>query len=476
MTKTGQKGLPMSNANDPKLRKKWLSFLSEQLVHAFRYGNDDEVYTKRGTHIQTFLENYGFPRVSGGDYLSVRGGISQSLVHYIKSAPNQQRACGTVLWEILDKAYPKENSSYAKTAEGYRGFRREQCNLVRFLGDMHLDLSAKDKINALDFLGYKYSTDEYRNLYNQLGNYTFGENPADLEYEKKQTVKLLNKLNKECTKSTAKDKIISAREFLKTVSNFSFVLDSDSLEGAVYHDDKNDKDLRIDAQSKANIYAVMKNMKNEFPASMIAYYSGKINRYDNIKSYLGSILNKHSEAKSPQYRKDLISHDFGGITLQLTKQNAADAEIIDKYSSYLSLYASWHPYNKCLNADLLKKMLEQEAHNTNEITKAEILFPDYLLPKELPTINKALVMTVAQNYADSFVCSQPEAEEFNAAYHQAMTKMFSDITVEHNYSKSEVQALCKVLSSNGDEATKKMGKHIMSVYTAQTKSKPYRGR
>ena len=244
----------------------------------------------------------------------------------------------------------------------------------------------------------------------------------------------------------------------------------------MYHDDKNDKDLRIDAQSKANIYAAMKNMKNEFPASMIAYYSGKINRYDNIKSYLGSILNKHSEAKSPQYRKDLISHDFGGITLQLTKQNAADSEIIDKYSNYLSLYASWHPYNKCLNADLLKKMLEQEAHNTNEITKAEILFPDYLLPKELPTINKALVMTVAQNYADSFVCSQPEAEEFNAAYHQAMTKMFSDITVEHNYSKSEVQALCKVLSSNGDEATKKMGKHIMSVYTAQTKSKPYRGR
>lgn len=464
----------MTTIDNPAIRKEWLKFLSDQMVGIFYRDAKDEVYAQRGGNIQNFLQHYNLPLIKVGDYTSLQEGISRSMVDYITSAEDQRLACGAVLWSILNRIHPKEGKEvirFPKTPDGYRRYRRTQREMMKFLGDMNLDLSAKDKINALDRLGYKYSSEEYRLVYNQLGNYSFGENPADLEYEKKQTVKIFHELHTECQKSTRKAKVISAREFLETVAR-----NADVLQNAVYHDDKNNQTLTIDEQSKADIYKIMKNIKGEFSADSLAYYSGNPRQIENIGEYLGEVLHKYKETKLPMRRRDIISRDFLRVTAQLSKQDNIDIKTIDAYSGYLSLYASWHPENSSLNAALLENMLEKEAHDKNEIFKAQTLFPDYVSPKDLPTINKALVLKVAQNYADSFSYSHPEAKEFNADFHKSMTEMFANIAIKHNYRKPEVQALCKVLSSNGDEATQKMSKHIMYAYTAKTKTRPYNAR
>lgn len=458
----------MSGTDNPEVRAEWLKFLSEQVVRTFYNGFEHEMYAQYGYYIQNFLQHYNLPPVKNGEYVSVQEGIGRSMVDYIKSAEDQRRACGAVLWAILNKVHPKEGKeviNFPKTPEGYRKYRRSQRKMMQFLGNLNLDLSAKDKINALDRLGYKYSAEEYRAVYKQLGNYSFGENPADFEYEKKQTVKIFHELHAECQKSTRKDKVISARSFLETVARNADVLRSANYNGKT-----------IDEQSKADIYKVMKNLKGEFAADSIAYYSGNPRPIENVGAYLSIVLNKYNETKLPMHKKSMISRDFLRITSQLEKQENIDAKTVDAYSSYLSLYASWHHDNDTLNASLLAKMLEREAHRKNEATKAQVLFPDYVAAKELPTINKNLVLKVAQNYANSFSCSNPELQEFNPVFHNAMTEMFANITTRHNYRKSEVQALCNVLGSNGDAATRKMGKQIMSAYTSKTTMRPYRSR
>ena len=453
----------MAEINNPEIRKEWLRYLSDQMIRAFYNGAEFDNYAQYAYHIQNFLWRYKLPQVEGGEYISVQKGIARSMADYINSAKDQQHASGAVLWAILNKVHPKDGKGgvvFPKTPEGYRKYRRVQRKVMQFLGDLNLDLGTKDKINALDLLGYKYSAEEYRAVYKQLGNYNFGKNSTDLEYEKKQTVKIFHELHNECKKSTRKDKVVSAQAFLETVAR-----NADVLETASYND------LTIDEQSKADIYKIIKNIKGEFSEDALAYYSGNSRQIENIGEYIGEILSNYQHADSPMSRRDIISRDFLRVTAQLSKQDKINMKTIDKYSSYLSLYAYWYPNNSSLNAALLEELLEKEARDNNESVKEQSLFPDYVSPKELRTINKPLVLKVAKNYADSFSCSHSECEEFNFGFYKSMTEMFINITTKHNYRKSEVKALCEVLSSNGDEATKKMSQQIMYSYTSNSKNR-----
>ena len=323
----------MAEIDNPEIRKEWLRYLSDQMIRAFYNGAEFDNYAQYAYHIQNFLWRYKLPQVEGGEYISVQKGIARSMADYINSAKDQQHASGAVLWAILNKVHPKDGKGgvvFPKTPEGYRKYRRVQRKVMQFLGDLNLDLGTKDKINALDLLGYKYSAEEYRAVYKQLGNYNFGKNSTDLEYEKKQTVKIFHELHNECKKSTRKDKVVSARAFLETVARNADVLETASYNG-----------LTIDEQSKADIYKIIKNIKGEFSEDALAYYSGNSRQIENIGEYIGEILSNYQHADSPMSRRDIISRDFLRVTAQLSKQDKINMKTIDKYSSYLSLYAYW---------------------------------------------------------------------------------------------------------------------------------------
>lgn len=457
-----------------ELYNQWLHIL---MHYAKTFSDQDilwEEFSRYGYGLQRQLKEMGLPPVVPEEYISVNEGIARGLVEFVKSAPDRKKACGAVLWRFIKAAHPDMRNNTIqntkKRPETYRKERRFQKNMMYILSMLHLDLSAKDKINALDYLEYKYSADEYRSVYKQLGDYNFGEIPEDIEYERMQTVKLFHELLKQARKSTCKDKIVSAQAFLENVARNRQILDETRYTD-VYGNVK-----MIDAAAKAEMLAAMKKSKVTFSEDCLAFFEGQAKPAASMNSYLSIVLNKFKSAGGLSEKRRVLAQPFAVINLNLQKEKEITPKLVENYAQYLCQYASYHCENGSIRIDMLRNLLEREAEQSNQRATASSLFAEYVSPKELKSIDKKLVLNVADAYARSFSCSDPEAEEFNPHFHARMTKMFSEIVTKHPYRKSEVQTLCNVLKSNGDKVMSVAGKAVMSAYTAQPKNRKPRTR
>lgn len=466
MTKTRQKGSAMPTQTS-ELYNQWLHVL---MHYAKTFSDRDvlwEEFSSYGGGLQHYLSEKGLPPIQPAEYISVSEGVARGLVDFVNSAPDRRKACGAVLWRFIKAVHPDMRNNTIqnknKRPETYRQERRFQKNMMQILGCLHLDLSAKDKINALDYLEYKYSAEEYRDVYKQLGDYNFGENAADFDYECIQTVKLFHELLKQCGKSTYKDKIVSAQAFLETVARNGQILDE-----ARYTDIYGNVKM-IDAAAKAKMLAAMKKSKVVFSEECMAYFEGRTKPAANMHNYLSIVLNKFKSAEGVAQKKRILSQPFAVINLNLQKEKAVTPKLVENYARYLCLYASYHCENASIRSDMLENLLGREAEQSNERVRASSLFAEYILPQDLKSIDKGLVNKIAEVYAGSFTCSEPEAEEFNPQFHKHMTQMFQKIVTTHPYRKSEVQALCRILESNDDKVMAAMGKAVMTTYTAQPK-------
>lgn len=452
------------SAQTSELYNQWLHVL---MHYAKTFSDRDvlwEEFFRYGYGLQRQLKEMGLPPVVPEEYISVNEGIARGLVEFVKSAPDLKKACGAVLWRFIKAAHPDMRNNTIqntkKRPETYRKERRFQKNMMYILSMLHLDLSAKDKINALDYLEYKYSADEYRSVYKQLGDYNFGEISGDFEYERMQTVKLFHELLKQSRKSTGKDKIVSAQAFLETVARNGRILD-DARYTDVYGNVK-----MIDAAAKAEMLAAVKKAKVPVSEECLAYFEGRPSSNTGMNTYIAIVLNKFRAADKPYARKNILARPFAVINMSLQKESNISEKLVDNYAEYLCLYASYHCDNSSVRTDMLESLLIREAEQSNARAKASSLFEEYVSPKELKTIDKKLVSNIARRYADSFSCSAPEVEEFNPYFHERMSRMFCKIVKEHPYKKSEVQSLCAALKSNDDKVMAEMAKSVMSAYTS----------
>lgn len=466
MTKTRQNGAaPMQTS---ELYNQWLHIL---MHYAKYFADQDCLWDRFSAHdsgLRHFFENKSLPFAGDHDYVSVSEGMARCLNDFVKTAPDHRKAAGAVLWRFIRAVHPdmRNNTIQNKTKkpEAYRKERRFQKNMMQILGHAGMELSAKDKINALDYLEYKYSASEYRQVYRQLGDYNFGESAADFDYERVQTVKLFHELLKHSRKSTYKDKIISAQTFLETVARNGQLLEN------VHYADVYGNTYTIDAAAKAEMLAGMKKAKVAFSPECIAYFEGQQPLKQKITPYLAALLRKIKMA-TPQQKGPLLARSFAQVNLQLQQQKNVTAQLVDFYSDYLSQYASYYFDNASVRTDLLENLIIRKSETDNIRQKAENLFPDLLVKKEREQIDKNLVLTVAQNYAKSFTVSDYQGEEFNPAFHERMTQMLSKFVTTYPYQKSEVQALCATLQKNPDWEMKQMSQNIMRAYTTRPLSR-----
>lgn len=452
-----------------ELYNQWLHVL---MHYAKSFSDQDilwEEFSQYGRSLQYQLEKLSLSRIEPEEYISINEGIARGFVEFVKSAPDCKKACGAVLWRFIKAVHPDMRNNTIqnknKRPETYRKERRFQKNMMSILGGINLNLSAKDKINALDYLEYKYSADEYRRVYKQLGDYNFGEILGDFEYERMQTVKLFHELLKQSRKSTGKDKIVSAQAFLENVARNGRILE-DARYTDVYGNVK-----AIDAAAKEEMLKAIKKAKVPVSDECMAYFEGQSSSNVGMHVYIPIVLNKFRTADKPQKRKNILVQPFAVINISLQKEQNISKKLVENYAEYLCLYASYNCDNPSVRVDMLENLLSREAEQSNEQARASSLFAEYVSPKELKTIDKKLVLDVAKKYADSFTCSASEAEEFNPQFYERMSQMFCKIVKDHPYTKGEVQKLCATLKSNDDKVMTEMAKSVMSTYTSTARRK-----
>ncbi len=446
-----------------ELYAQWLHVL---MHYAKSFCNENCLWDEFSRHcwgIEGFLRNNNLPLPENTEYMSVNVGLAKSFDDFINMAADHKKAAGAVLWRFVKAAHPDMRNSALqnknKKPEEYRRERRFQKNIMHLLGCLNLELSAKDKINALDYLEYRYSAEEYRQVYRQLGDFSFGEIAQDFDYERIQTVKLFHELLKECKKSTFKDKIVSAQTFLETVARNAQI-----LEGVQYTDVYGNLKT-IDEQARLDMLSAMKKSKVPFSAETMAYYEGKPLATKDMNLYLGAVLHKFGAANGVKNKKQVLSRSFAVINMGLQHINDAGNQLVSRYADYLFQYASYNYDNPSIRTELLEKLLLRNAEQQNNKVKASCLFEEFVPQNELKSIDKNLVLKIAESYAHSFVISDVELEEFNPQFHERMTRMFCNIVKEHDYKKSETEALCGVLRKNSDKAIAEMSRNIMSAYT-----------
>ena len=121
-------------------------------------------------------------------------------------------------------------------------------------------LSAKERLKLINFVGYKYNTDQYQLLHTRLGGLNFSSDKSELNEEKKWTVKVFHLLLDDLRETkrrksrkkdeTVKNKLTSARNFLEAVAK-----NGDILQDASVNEVK-DKDIAeaqpLNAKKKRN--------------------------------------------------------------------------------------------------------------------------------------------------------------------------------------------------------------------------------
>lgn len=443
------------NSQNPNIRKKWVALLASEAVKISNQQKRDIDYQSQGSNLRNFLDTNGLPKIEYGMYISMEEAIRNSVKDYINTAQDVKTGSGSVLWNFLQFEMPNLPQTDASRFRIEAHIRR---NMIDILTGFNLDLMPKDKINALDYLNYKYATDDYRRLYAQLGNYDIKPDDENFEYVKNSTVKVLGNLLKESQKSNGKAKIISAQDFLRTISRNGEVLKDMTAT------DKDGEQFTLNHEARKKLLSQIKRAGIAFSEEELSFFASK--DFDNINTYIKAVMNKSDTAKKVSEKIKYISEPYEAINAQLWQQKKVDKNQVKLYAQYLSTYAMWNYQNENVSPDLLQQLVYREAETTNQRTKAESLFPEYLVSEELPVIDKKLVLDVAKIYSESFTDTADEVQEFNPYFAKKIARMFGNFTVKGSYTKPEVQELCDVLRKDGDPITLRMSQQVMQIFTS----------
>ncbi len=370
------------------------------IVHYCRNKELDENYQVAGSTLRHFLDREQLPAVEGGEYIRLETGLINSINSFLEGVKNKKQVSGNVLWKMV-------KSVSRQVVEDRRVQGRFQKDMFRILSLLNLEPSAKDKINFLDFINFRYKTPEFRAAYDMAGAFKIGENPDDFDYERQHTVKVFGELLREAKKSTGKDKIVSARAFLETVA-----ANGDLLDGVVY--EEGDERFEIDKQARLQMKKYMEKSKDIFSESCLSYFSE-------------------------------------GNTLPQPPGRALLDKPIKDYAVLLFDYASRHFENENIRTDALEKLLLENAEFKNKRKKNESLFPELVTDKELIKIDKNLLQDIAEKYASSFSISDWQAEEFNSDFHKRMTGMLLRLTQQAKYTTAEKEKLCQAMRAHNSD-------------------------
>ncbi len=450
----------MSEYNAP-YNTEWLEaivrFAEKSICKSFLYGD----FLSYGRGFADELRQNNLPEIAGGEYLPVWSAISDSVKQFVSAAPDPQEASGAVLWRLLKSPY---RGSEREASQYFRKERRYQRNMVGLLDMLSLSLSAKDKINALSFLNYKYTSEEYVSLYKELGNFDIGKNSETFDYEREQTVRLFYDLLDSSKKSTWKNKVSSVAVLLETIAKNASVLSGATHNGRT-----------IDAEARAEMLALMKKSRVTFSLSCLSYFSSVaepvnanvevMGKPENVSAviYLGAVLNKAETLRYSGRQNEVLKRSFQKVHSLIETRTSTSDKLIDNYSAYLSLYAAAFSGRE-VTVDVLENLLLQNAEQKNKNRKYESLFPELLQPEELPHYDKKNVLKVAENYGASLEKNQ----SFNPLFNQEMVLLLQRIISVDSYKKEEVQAVCDALRGpdGGEPYGVQTAKEIMSHYTS----------
>ena len=339
----------------------------------------------------------------------------------IQSSDDVRRASGAILWRFIKATHPESEAEEdkKKKPEQYRAERKFQRNMMELLGHFNLNLSARDKINALDYLEYKYSADQYRKVYEKLGQYNFAEVSEDFDYEKTQTVKLFYELLKHSKKTTGKDKIISAKLFLENIARNANV-----LQNARYID-KDGNEYTITPEARKEMFNAMKKSGVEFSEECVDYFE-RGEECDDYSEYI------EESDDYPEYIEECED---------CFEQNDDQIDPV----TYLRI--------------VMNKMKLAKRSGLKENTEAEALEKLVsLLEKGLredEKQGKETVLKVAQAYAEA---------QNGVVFHDQMTIIFKNMVAYYDYSVADVDKLCDALDNRGSDKMQKMIKAIRGEY------------
>ena len=473
-------------AIDKEYRKRWIDAIVDLAKRTVLPSNLDGRYSHRHTIL--------------GDNVYLHQGILNfdviklNIQKLLEQSDNQQVDAGAIVLRLI------------KTSDEFDSKKKykHQHKMVDLLARLHLQLpnqnytnllnllSAKDKLTVLNLFEFKYSTIEYQRINQRLGKFKLGENPQNVEYEKKAVVlafhNLLNSLKRNKDKDSYINKLTSAQTFLE-----SLALNQDSIQDASYEEkakkentqnktkkkkEETGKILTISSADKAEMLKFMQESKLEFSEKCMEFFTEKPIP-TNINTYLKLVLNKLSFLQNkikpinPPYsneyltrcqknlesRKNISSQNFERINILSQQQELVFDDTVKLYATYLCNHASLMHEDDSITPDILKSLIDKNIQTQNTKIKAESIFPD--TEPEIKD-NKDLVLQVADIYAKSFVSSDYEVEEFNPTFHKQMTDMFVQIAIEQKYNAKDVQKLCTTLKSNSDIEMQRMANNIFA--------------
>ncbi len=431
----------------------WLDAIVSFAEKSNRDGALYKDFLSYGYDFERELQRKGLPRVSASEYLPVWGVLTETVEKFIADAANPKEAAGALFWRLLKSSY---NGSKVDASNFFRKERIYQRNMINLLNCFKLDLSAKDKINALAFLDYKYTTDEYLHLYQSLGEFNLGENPENLDYERTQTVRLFGDIFKNSQKSTWKNKVSSVAVLLESIARNASFLEGVSCDG-----------VEIDDSSRAKMLAIMKKSHHTFSLKCLTYFSASENTQTetNTESYMAVVLNKLEKATDVENRRMLLNVFTPKVNVRVDEATSFSDRFVENYGRYLNLIATNFPKCQNIPVDKLEALLAKNANEKNMYNVHSSLFPGEIQENELPPFDKKLVLKVARNYVNSFNRYQ-KMDELNFDFYEKMTQMLGRIVTSGCYKKNEVRDLCQVLCKGDEPLKRQMAKKIMTIYTA----------
>jgi len=424
----------------------WLDIIVHYAKRYTKQRRLTDNFMSGGWELRQELQRRHLPEVGGAEYIAVWRGITDSADACIKDAQDPRAASGAFLWRLIRAADEVDDIKHK---------RSYQRDMVGLLNSMNLQLSAKDKINALAFFDYTFSADEYCILYKNLGRFDFGGNPETFDYERRQTVRLFYDILNNASKSTWKKRAVAAAPLLETIARNGDLLDGVSYEGR-----------EIDADARAKMLAIMTKSGIKFSPACLAYFSEQKSPapVKDAATYIGALLNKVKSAEGLEKRRSLLLCSFDKVHTLVANRKTTDDRLVDYYSAYISTYASYFPEKDDVSADVLRTLLLQNAAEKNERKKKECLFPELLCESELPRFDKKVVLRVAENYAAAFNGCDDGVIGGNQGFHDQMTIMFRQIVAPDLYSKEEGQAVCDVLQAKGVTQARSMARYVMSGF------------
>ncbi len=402
--------------------------------------------------------------------------IRRAIRGYIHSTTEKSKAAGRLFWNVLKHV---TINSEKRVSMGDKSFFKENANFdkakISFLDGIGTFLSDKDKVLGIDWvLAYRKSDNSgvYSGFIKEMANYNIGTTQSDKKDLAEQTVRQLFLILQKSRESNGGKLLEMAMPVIENAADNAFYLDNVS-----YYDEAGvigvkGKTYKLDEKFKKDLYKRLKRSKLKIS--------------DNCENFL---LNNETPSQKLHKRINNVYHVLYQYDVKW-KQRAAfvmkqkgiiDAvvcspeikptfELVKDYAALVIDYAAVRPHKTDeVSIENINNLLKRNAKYMELNAVSGTLFEPVAEPKR--KINKKLVGAIAEIYAKSVNTTNEEAEEFDPNFHNKMTKMFVDIVKEHDYSRSEVQELCNILSQGGgrEEPFVKMGRKIMSEYTVLPK-------